>query len=228
MFMERSGIFNSADFGLTLAGSLGPELSEEYRKRVNSKYSARHGSFAVGIYNGGGYHGVEVNSNKAREGRITYRPLPDALPGLQVSGLAIVGEGNVLGDPENTPDWNTYNAFLSYEHARGVVTGQYVRGKGNQRGSWTEPDNPSKATPFSGWAFFGEWRLDSHWRVTGGYDRFLRKPGEDDLSFYRVYGGVGYDLGQGNILLFDVDRRKWDDPGLPTDLVYQAVVQLKF
>jgi hypothetical protein len=228
MFMERSGIFNSADFGLTLAGSLGPQLSEEYRERVNSKYSARHGSFALGVYNGGGYHGVEVNSNKALEGRITYRPLPDTLGGLQVSGLVISGEGNVVGESEDTPDWNTYNAFISYEHTRGAMTAQYIKGKGNQKGTWTEPDDPSQATDFSGWALFGEWRFGPHWRVTGGYDRFFRKPGGDDFSFHRVYGGVGYDFGRQNILLFDVDRRKWDDPTLPTDLRYQAVIQLKF
>jgi hypothetical protein len=133
MFMERSGIFNSADFGLTLAGGLGSDLGDEYRKQVNSKYSASHGSFAVGVYNGGGYHGVEVNSNKATEARFTFRPLPESLTGLQVSGMAIVGEGNEPGESEATPDWTTYNGFVSYEHPRVVVTAQYVKGEGNQK-----------------------------------------------------------------------------------------------
>jgi hypothetical protein len=228
MFMERSGIFNSADFGLTLAGSLGPDLGKEYRERVNSKYSARYGSFAVGLYNGGGYHGVEVNSNKAMEGRITLRPVPDTLAGLQVSALAITGEGNILGDPENTPNWNTYNVFLSFEHNRGAVTAQYVWGEGNQRGTWSEPEDQSKATPFTGWALFGELRFGPHWRVTGGYDRFDRMAGAKDFSFDRVYAAVGFDLGRQNIVLFDYDRRVLDDPTLPIDNRYQLVLQLKF
>jgi hypothetical protein len=203
-------------------------LGEEYRERVNSKYASRYGSFAVGIYNGGGYHGVEVNSNKALEGRLTIRPLPEILAGLQVSGLAIFGEGNIVGDPENTPDWNTYNVFLSYEHPRGAATVQYVRGEGNQRGNWTEPNDRSKATPFSGWALFGEWRFGPHWRITGGYDSFDRMAGGNDFSFNRVYAAAGYDLGRENIVMFDYDRRVFDDPALPIDNRCQVVLQLKF
>jgi len=228
MFMERSGIFNSADFGLTFAGSLGPDLGEDYQEHVNSKYSAKRGSFALGVYNGGGYHGVEVNSNKAKEGRITFRPLPETLAGLQVSGLVIIGEGNVDGDAEVTPNWDTFNIFGSYEHRRGAVTAQYARGEGNQRGTWTEPDDPAKATPFSGWALFGEWRFGPHWRATGGYDRFDRSEGRRDFSFNRVYAGIGYDLGRENIVLVDWDRREWDEPTLPIDNRYQIVLQLKF
>lgn len=228
MFMERSGIFNSADFGVTFAGSLGDDMGEDYRKNVNSKYSARRGSFAFGVYNGGGYHGVEVNSNKAIEGRITFRPLPDSLAGLQISGLFIVGDGNVEDETEEPPNWETFNIFGSYEHRRVVVTAQYIWGEGNQRGSWTEPDDPTQATPFTGWAFFGEWRFGPHWRATGGYDRFDRQAGEDDLSFNRVYAGVGYDLGKQNIILFDWDRRVWDDSTLPIDNRYQLVLQVKF
>ena len=35
MFMERSGLFNSADFGLTLAGGFGEDLSDEFQDEVN-------------------------------------------------------------------------------------------------------------------------------------------------------------------------------------------------
>ena len=228
MFMERSGIFNSADFGLTLAGGLGSDLGEDYRKQVNSKYSARRGSFALGIYNGAGYHGVEANSNKATEARFTFRPFPESLPGLQASGMAIVGDGNVTGESETIPDWSTYNGFVSYEHRRGAVTAQYVKGKGNQRGIWVEPDDPSEATPFTGWAVFGEWRFGPHWLATGGYDDFDRVSVARDFSFNRVYAALGYDLGKHNILMFDWDRRVFDDSTLPIDERYQIVLQLKF
>ena len=227
MFMERSGIFNSADFGATFAGSFGDNM-EEYAKLVNSKYSARRGSFALGVYNGGGYHGVEVNSNKALEGRFTFRPLPESFAGLQISGLFIVGDGNIDDEGQEPPDWETFNIFGSYEHRRGAFTAQYAWGEGNQRGNWTEPDDPYEATPFSGWALFGEWRFGPHWRATGGYDRFERMEGSRDNSFNRIYAGVGYDLGKENIILFDYDRRVWDDTTLPIDNRFQVVLQIKF
>lgn len=228
MFMERSGIFNSADFGLTLAGHLGPQLGEEYRAKVNRKYAGRWGSFAVGAYNGSGYHGDERNVDKVIEGRLTIRPLPDALTGLQLSGLAIAGAANQPDDAFDPSDWETYNAMLSYEHARGVATAQYVWGRGNQRGSWVEPDDLSRATPFDGWAVFGEWRFGPHWRVFGGYDLFDRQVSGDEIRFDRPYAGVAYDLGRRNMLVADYDVRRWDDDSRPDDARVRLTLQVRF
>jgi hypothetical protein len=230
MFMERSGIFNSADFGLTLTGGIGPDLSEEYRENVNSKYAARNGSFAVGVYNGGGYHGVEINSNKAVEGRITWRPIPDRAPGFQVAGLAIVGDGNLDDPGAEPPPWETYNLFASFEHARGAVTAQYVRGKGNQRGNWVEPDDPTRSQSYSGCSVFGEYRLGSfrRWRVVGSYDRFDRRSSTEDFSFDRGAVAVGYDLGKSNILMLEYSVWEFADPERPDDWRLQAVQQVTF
>ena len=95
MFMERNGLFNSADLGVMFGGNFGPQLPEDYRKAVNDHYAGRWGSFAVGVYNGGGYHASEKNEDKALEGRFTLRPLPDHLPGLQVSVFGVSGKGNI-------------------------------------------------------------------------------------------------------------------------------------
>jgi hypothetical protein len=228
MFMERSGIFNSADFGVTLTGSLGPNLSEDYRETVNSKYAARHGSFALGVYNGAGYHGQEQNDNKVPEARLTIRPVPDALPGLQVSGLAIVGKGDVAGPTETLPDWKTYAALLSYEHRLGVLTVQYVSGEGNQRGSWTEPDDPSQATAYDGFAISADARLGPHWRALAGYDRFNHEDAYSDLGFDRYFVGFGYDFGRGNVLLLDYDRRDFFDVSSPSEDYIKLTLQATF
>ncbi len=227
MFMERSGLFNSADFGVTLTGSLGEPLGEEYRRTVTSHYAARYGSFAVGIYNGGGYHAVEENNDKVVEGRLTLRPVPGILPGLQVSGLAILGKGNEAGDPMNLPDWHTYNLFLSYQHARGTLTAQYVTGKGNQKGTWVSVFDPSQALEYSGFSVFGEGRLGG-WRVIAGYDSFDRVPDAADIDSSRIHAGLGYDLGGQNILILDWDRRDFDSAALDSETRYRAVMQLKF
>lgn len=231
MFMERSGLFNSADFGLTLSGDLGESLGEAYTGTVTSSYAARFGSFALGVYNGGGYHADERNTNKVVEGRLTLRPLPDRLPGLQLSGLAIVGEGNREEDAFDAPDWRTYAGFLSYQHARATLTAQYAWGRGNQGGSWTEPPGggmPGEATDFDGYSFFAEARPGGGWRLIAGRDRFERTPVLGDESFDRVHAGVGYDLGDRNVLVLDWDRRQWDDGERPTDTRYRVVMQLRF
>jgi hypothetical protein len=227
MFMERSGLFNSADFGVTLAGLLGAELDESFQADVSSAYPGRWGSFAVGVYNGGGYHGAELNQNKTIEGRLTIRPLPDALPGLQVSGLAIVGDGNQPDDPDAAPDWQTYNLFLSYQHAHGTLTAQLLDGRGNQKGTFVEPGDPTDATEYTGLSVFGEVR-GGPWRLIAEFDDFNRKPGSADLSFIRYHAGIGYDLGHQNILLLDVDRTDWDVDGRPSDTRAQVVMQVKF
>jgi hypothetical protein len=230
MFLERSGMFNSADFGLTLSGGLGESLPEEYRREVSSAFSARHGSFALGIYNGGGYHAIEWNDDKVFQGRLSLRPLPDALPGLQLSGLAMAGKGNRPGSLDEIPDWRVYGGMLSYQHPRGALSAQYAWGRGNQKGSWTEPGSPNVATDFRGYSLFGEHRLGSAraWRLVTGYDRLERTPGSLDRSFHRIHAGVGYDLGGENIILLDFDERRWDDSSIPADHRVQVVFQVKW
>ena len=105
---------------------------------------------------------------------------------------------------------------------------QYAWGKGNQKGSWTEPDGPAEATDFDGYSLFGEYRLGPNWRLVGGFDDFARTPGSSDRSFTRLHGGIGYDFGGQNILLLDLDRRNWNDPDLETDTRLQVVMQVKF
>ncbi|MGD2122187.1 MAG: hypothetical protein PVJ76_10610 [Gemmatimonadota bacterium] len=228
MFLERSGIFNSADFGLTLGGGFGEDLPEEYRKSVSSAYASRIGSFAVGVYNGTGYHGDERNKNKVLQGRLTVRPFPEVVPGLQLSGLAILGKGNRSGELGGIPDWRTFDLFLSYQDRWGTLTGQYMWGIGNQRGTWTSSSDPGEATDYSGYSLFGEGRPGGGWRVIGGFDRMERSTDPADRGFQRFHIGVGYDLGSQNVLLLDLDRRDWKEPALPTETRVRVVFQLKF
>ncbi len=231
MFMERSGIFNSADFGVTLASGLGADMGGEYLSYAGNKYGARHGSVAVGLYNGSGYHGDERNVDKTVEARLTWRPLPDMVKGLQVAGLVIHGDGNVEDTAGDAPTWKTLNAFVSYQFLHGTVTAQVVEGEGNQRGSWVEPDDPSEAMDFSGWSVFAEWRLGPRheWRLIGGWDDFERVAENGrDHSFRYSFLAVGYGLGRNNILMLDVDQRDWRDPARDTDRRAQLVLQLSF
>jgi hypothetical protein len=100
MFLERNGIFNSADTGVTLASLFGGVMDEEYRKNVNPAYAGRYGSIQAGVYNGGGYAASEQNQNKVLERRLTIRPLPDFIPGLQLTYFGLTGKGNTALEPD--------------------------------------------------------------------------------------------------------------------------------
>jgi len=131
MFMERNGLFNSADLGLTAGGNLGPSLGDDALKNVSKANPGSFGSFAFGVYNGGGYAAHEANENKVVEGRLSVRPLGPFFPYAQLSYFGIYGKGNTPA----APAWRLHAGMLSVEHEYFVVTGTYAVGYGNQKGS---------------------------------------------------------------------------------------------
>jgi polyhydroxyalkanoate synthesis regulator phasin len=162
MPIERAGMLNSADLGFSLRGNFGGKLANAKEVVGNTHYDGRYGSWHVGVYNGTGYHAVEVNPNKPVEYRVTLRPLPDALPGLQATYFGLYGKGNntsaaSFGGPffSYSPDWVINMAYLSYQHPWFLLTGQIISAKGNQGGNWTTvPNIPGQPIGF---------RADSLW-----------------------------------------------------------------
>jgi len=230
MFMERNGLFNSADIGVLFGANLGPELDEEYRGRVDNYYAGRWGSFGVGVYNGGGYHAVENNDGKALEGRLTLRPMPDAAPGLQFSVFGVTGDGNAPDDPGATvPEWDVLAGMLSYESPRLVLTAQYEQGSGNQKGNLVGPDG--RALDHDGYSLFTEVRLDrdQKWSLIGRYDRFevAREDPLNDVS-ERWIAGIAWRFFKGNYWLLDYDRVEYSLPGRDTEHRVQLTLQVKY
>jgi hypothetical protein len=204
MFLERNGIFNSADYGFTLFSLLGGEMNAAYRERVNSRYPGRYGSVAVGLYNGGGYHAIERNTNKSIEGRLTLRPLPDVLPGLQFTYQGVYGRGN----QQEETDWTVNLLFISWESHHLVLTGQRYWGTGDFKANAV--DDGGAATPQDGFSLFGEVRLDQpHMSLLARYDFFDDTPDIDDGEHARLIAGVAYHLkGHSKLLLdYDVETR---------------------
>jgi len=226
MFLERSGVFNSADFGLIFAGDFGGQLPEEVKKEIVNKFAGKYGGFEMGLYNGGGYHAPENNLNKVAEARLSLRPLPTPLPGLLISTLAIYGKGNQPGSENQIPDWRTGAVMFSFQHSRGVFTAQYILGEGNQKGTWVKSADSSQALDFEGYSFFGELRLNEHWRSIAGYDYF--KVEQNTEEFHRYYFGLGYDFGKENILLLDYTFTDNIINGAKDDYWIQLTQQIKF
>jgi len=204
MFTERNGLFNSADYGITLFSLIGGTMAEDYREKVNSAYPGRYGSLAVGVYNGGGYHGIERNTNKSLEGRLTLRPLPDVLPGLQFTYHGIYGTGNQVDDT----DWTVNLLFVSWESQHLVVTAQQYWGRGDFKGNAL--DDLGDALRQDGFSLFGEYRFTNpHVSVLARYDRFDDTPDVDGGESDRIIGGVAYHLeGHSKIVVdYDVESR---------------------
>ncbi|MEW6366331.1 MAG: hypothetical protein AB1714_17020 [Acidobacteriota bacterium] len=222
MFMERNGLFNSADVGVTFAALLGPELDDTYKKAVSSYYPGKYGSFSFGVYNGSGYHAKEKNENKVVEGRVTVRPIPNQLPGLQVSYFGIAGKGNT----EKEPDWLVNTLMGSYQHKYLVLTGTWYDGKGNQSGSAVDADG--KALERDGWSFFTQLRPTPDWSVIVRYDFFDPNKDVEDDGNKRTIVGVAYEFAHHNYLLFDYDRVDYEKSGVDADDRLQLTLQVSF
>lgn len=199
MFMERSGLFNSADLGVTVAGNLGSKLGDDYTKSVSKASPGTFGSFAVGVYNGGGYAAQEANENKTVEGRLTVRPLGPIFPNLQLSYFGIYGKGNT----DSAPPWRLNAGMVSFEHKYAVVTGTYAAGRGTQKGDQVKDDDGRK---FNGYSAFGELKLpwiDSS--VFGRFDRFNWDGSGGQKPSDRVIVGAAYWFLHHNAIVVDWD-----------------------
>jgi hypothetical protein len=232
MFMERVGLFNSADLGLTFNTLLGGKIDENYQKSVNKDYPGRYGSFSLGLYNGGGYSASEKNQTKAFETRLTIRPLPDVLQGLQASYFGIFGTSNQTtqedissNDTTGEDDinaWQTNALMLSFEHQYVTLSAQYVMGSGNQIGDWAD------SVDYSGYSFFAEGKLSKHWRAIARYDVFDPNTDTDDDGYNRAIVGLGYDFGKQNLLLMDYDVKSYQDSSKDPDPRFSITMQINY
>jgi hypothetical protein len=248
MPIERAGVLNSADLGVSVYGGLGGKLEDAAKKTGNSGYDGLYGSWHVGIFNGSGYHATEANENKVGEMRFTIRPLPFQIPGLQLSYFGLFGKGNV----DSNPDYNVNMGMLSFEHPVITVTGQYFMTDGNAKGTWINPDTSSakalkdKVLKTEGYSIFGNFRIpetDSRLSLFGRYDHFDIDKDDiiaDKTAYDMVIGGIAYDLFKGNMILLTYEMMDYEkdagekgklpkkDNKLGDDNKIQMVYQIKF
>lgn len=248
MAIERAGVFNSADLGVSIRGSFDGKLADAKKRTGNSHYDGRYGTWHVGLYNGSGYHASETNENKVVEGRLTVRPMPDIVPGLQLSYLGIYGEGNtVVAATGDSPDYVVNMGMISFEHPSLILTGQYFTTEGNAAGTWVNSTNQALDTV--GYSFFGNYHLpvlERKLSIYGRYDHFDADDNNDmaiaseDATYDLYMGGLAYDIYKGNMVLLTYETTSYgkDSGGktkvpssgarLGDDNRIQVVYQLKF
>ncbi|MBN1590026.1 MAG: hypothetical protein JW888_10965 [Pirellulales bacterium] len=244
MAVERAGVFNSSDLGVSLRGNFFGKVFDAKDRLGNDHYDGRWGTWHVGLYNGSGYHAVEENCNKAIEGRFTVRPLPDFLPGLQLSYLGIHGDGN-MDYPSGWPDYDVNMTMLSYQQPWLVLTAQYFATKGNAKGTWV--DAAGNALDTAGYSFFTNLRIPIGARKLWWFARYDHFDQDVDAriasnAYYDMWiTGLAYYLTGENLIMVVYEgtdygagaNKKGHAPNpaetrLGNDQKVQVVMQVKF
>lgn len=220
MFIERNGIFNSADFGITFGGNIGPKMDKEFLKEYGKSMKGKYLSYEFGIHNGGGYSKMEDNTNKVFSGRISTRPFANKFPQLQVSGSFHIGKGNISQEP----NFNQYLGFLAYTGKYLTLTTQYHAGVGDFKGKYVDSDDKTKALSNSGYSFFGEYKIKgSNFALWGRYDYFQIDKIKQET--YRYIGGVSYRINQYLRLVLDTE---YDIQNKEKDYIYELNLEISF
>ena len=186
MFIEKVGIINTADFGVLFSGLLGGKLSKELQKKAAKHNPGKWGSFAIGVFNGGGYHAFEANPNKTIEGRITFRPFSGAFTGLQLTYAGAFGQGN-------RKEYNPFRMHLfalSLEDVSYSFMVQYYFGEGDYQGKYML--HADKVSKNKGYSVFVEYKIPhSNWALFGRYDDFFT---EFSGNYYQngFFTGIAY------------------------------------
>ncbi len=223
MFLERYGLLSSADYGIGFVSLLGGELSEEYQKNVSKSLPGRYGSIAVGIYNGGGYHAVEKNENKTLDGRLSLRPVPDYLPGLQISFAGAYGKGNVASSPEHS----LAAGIISYESRVFDATALYYSGNGFEDGS--RLDQSGKPPANKGYSLFADFNIPgTKLSLIGRYDYFSSGPQNALRESERFIAGIAYHFLENSKILIDYDRIKRTPASSRDDYIFEVAVEFRY
>lgn len=218
MFLDRNDILSSADYGITITSLLGGEVDSDYKKEVSKDYPGKYGSLTLGVYNGGGYHAIEKNQNKIFEGRLSIRPLPEIITGLQFSYAKVIGKGNI----EESPEFNLDLGGISYENKFLTLLGYYIKGVGDQSGDLYEFYEYDVET--KGFSIFGEIKLD--FLSTSIFGRYERHESYDQQT--RTIAGIAYHFLGNNKIIVDYDYNTYKESRLPDEHVYEFAVELRF
>jgi hypothetical protein len=232
-FSERVLGLPSADLGLLFAGNFGADLPKSYQDEVSKSFAGRWGSWAVGLFNGSGYSGIENNTGRSLQARVSIRPMPDIVPGFQITLAGLRAKGNVaptwittgsFKGTKNYPDWTLYQAMLSYQHPRFTLSAQYLRSVGTNKGDvfyqptdyvagLVSPSDIYRGKSSKGYSFFGEYRFPANKRFSAfaRHDHFdpdtkdiTRIKNSEDVQDRDIVG-LAYWLYKENGILLDYD-----------------------
>ncbi|MDT8402025.1 MAG: hypothetical protein RQ743_10045 [Bacteroidales bacterium] len=219
MYTDRYDLISSADFGVTYSGLLGGEIDQEYRDRVSSYFPGRYGSFSFGIYNGGGYHALEVNNNKIIEGRLSIRPMPDKIPGVQLSYSFSYGNSNTA---LNNAKYRLNIFHLSSISEKHKLMLQYYQGTGGHGDNYIDAEGLSYRN--RGYSGFAEIMIPgTSLALFSRYDKFISYQDAEQIQNTFI-AGLTYRFLRNKVLLnFDQN----ENMGIYTR-IYELALEINF
>lgn len=216
--LDRFDMTSSADFGVSLFGLIGKKMINDYTNTTKDKYPGEFGSFGLGIYNGAGYHGIEKNTSKVFEGRISIRPLWSLLPGLQLTYLGIFGKGNT----DLEPDYTANAVDVSFQSGLLNLQGLYYDGKGKQTGNLLNEEG--KAAKRNGYSAFAVIKIPgAPFTIFGRYDFINNKFIAYNIEEKLLIAGIGYTFLERNRVILNyekLDSDEFDDDNNFIELVF--------
>ena len=219
MFTDRYSLTTSADFGITYAGLLGGKIDKDYQNNVSKDYPGRLGSFSLGVYNGGGYHALEKNNNKVIEGRLTLRPMPEIMPGVQLSYSFSYGKTNTIW---NNGDYRLNLLYLSSQSRYHKLLGTYYTGKGSYDDDYMDEEGFSYKN--DGYSVFGEIFIpETRFSIFSRYDKFTSHE-ESDVIQNTFIAGITYRFLKNKVLL-NYDQNKKNEQLVR---IYELALEINF
>jgi hypothetical protein len=220
-WLERSGLYGTADLGVGLNGAFGGKLDDAKGKTGSAKYDGRLGSFQLALTNGSGYDKAEKNENKLVSGRVSVRPAAAVAPGLQLTAAGALGRDNTLDGPDAAGvDFNFLMGMVSWQSPMFTAYGQYVTSENNQAGSYGFGSGAARAgLRGRSWSAFASVKLPdsgSRWAIFGRTS-FADPDVDDDVTASDqetgvtvLTGGVSCEIAKGNMLMAAFDNTSYD------------------
>lgn len=200
MMLDAFRIAPSADYGFAFSALIGPRLENSGNYNLNSGTAGKYGSLTFGLYNGAGYAELEKNTNKHIEGRITFRPFWDRLPGLQLTYSGAYGKGNI----PSSPDFHMHVGYVSYNSKKIIVAFQRYVGNGDVQARLLT--QTGEALPMHGYNNFIEWMpFKFPLSIVNRYDVILDRR-DDRIIKERGVLGVAWRFSDGSKIMIDYDR----------------------
>lgn len=228
-WLERSGLYGTADLGVGLNGAFGGKLEDAKGRTGSAKYDGRFGSFQLALTNGGSYDQAEKNENKLVSGRVSVRPVAAVAPGLQLTAAGAFGKDNTVDGPDKAGvDFNFLMGMVSWQSPMFTAYGQYVTSENNQAGKYGLNKNAAR-TGLRGrsWSAFASVRLPdagSRWALFGRTS-FVDPDASDDVmpdasddvmppdpetGVTVLTGGVSCEITKGSMFLAAFDNTSYD------------------
>lgn len=223
MFLERNKILKSADYGLTLGAQIGDELKSSNSTAPGKSGQGQFGSFALGLYNGGGYEALEKNANKLVQARISLRLLPHTLPGLQLSWTGALGKGNTVA----APNFSANALFFSLEQTHFIFTCMYYSGKGNIDGTAVAGNGKSMAP--KGFSIFTEASLFfPELKLFLRLDEFKDAQNELTPDHRRYITGIAYKFFKNSRIIIDYDYLYLNNPRKKGETGFELALEFSY